>query len=48
MQKLKEFALNAQASEEEKNKIALLGGFTLYVLFINLFLSLLNLFGSRD
>jgi len=48
MQKLKEYAQNAQASEDEKNKMALLGGFTLYVLFINLFLSLLNLFGSRD
>ena len=48
MQKLKEFAFNAQASEEEKNKMALLGGFTLYVLFVNLFLMLLNLFGSRD
>ena len=48
MQKLKEYALNAQATEEEKNKMALLGGFTLYVLFINLFLSLLNLFGSRE
>ncbi len=48
MQKLKEFAFNAQASEEEKNKMALLGGFTLYVLFVNLFVMLLNLFGSRD
>ena len=48
MQKLKEFAQNAQASEDQKNKMALIGGFTLYVLFINLFLSLLSLFGNRD
>lgn len=48
MQKLKEFAFNAQATEDQKNKMALLGGFTLYVLFINLFLSLLRLFGGRD
>jgi len=48
MQQLKQYALNAQATEEQKNKMALLGGFTLYVLFINLFLSLLNLFGDRE
>lgn len=34
MQQLKQYALNSMDSEEEKNKIALLGGFTLYVLFI--------------
>ena len=48
MQKLKEYAFNAQATEDQKNKMALLGGFTLYVLFINLFLSLLRLFGGRE
>lgn len=48
MQRLKQFAYDAQLSEEQKNKLALLGGFTLYVLFINLFLSLLRLFGERE
>lgn len=48
MQQLKAFAHDAQQSEENKNKMALIGGFTLYVLFINLFLSLLRLFGDRN
>jgi FtsH-binding integral membrane protein len=48
MQKLKELAQNAQLNNEQKNKIALIGGLTLYVLFINLFLSLLRILGGRD
>ena len=48
MQQLKRFAHDSEVSADNKNKMALLGGFTLYVLFINLFLSLLSLFGSRD
>lgn len=48
MQQLKKFAHDSEISAEDKNKLALLGGFTLYVLFVNLFLSLLRLFGSRD
>lgn len=48
MQQLKAFAHLTTVSSEDKNKMALMGGFTLYVLFINLFLSLLRLFGSRD
>lgn len=48
MQQLKKFAHDSEISADDKNKLALLGGFTLYILFINLFLSLLNLFGSRD
>jgi len=48
MQQLKKYAYDAQLTEEQKNKLALLGGFTLYVLFINLFLSLLRLFGDRN
>ncbi len=48
MQRLKQLAYNSQLSEDQRNKLALDGGFTLYVLFINLFLSLLRLFGSRD
>lgn len=48
MQQLKRFAHDSEISADNKNKLALLGGFTLYVLFINLFLSLLSLFGNRD
>ncbi len=48
MQQLKKFAHDSELSDDDKNKLALLGGFTLYVLFVNLFLSLLRLFGSRD
>jgi FtsH-binding integral membrane protein len=48
MQQLKKFAHDSEISADNKNKLALLGGFTLYVLFVNLFLSLLRLFGSRD
>jgi hypothetical protein len=48
MQQLKRFAHDTSLDESSKNKMALLGGFTLYILFVNLFLSLLQLFGSRD
>lgn len=47
MQKLKEFAQESGEDEEHKTKMALIGGFMLYVTFINLFMSLLRLFGSR-
>ena len=48
MQQLKQYALESDSSADEKNKMAMLGGFTLYILFINLFLSLLRLFGERE
>jgi uncharacterized protein len=48
MQQLKKLAHDSEISADDKNKLALLGGFTLYVLFINLFLSLLRLFGDRN
>jgi uncharacterized protein len=48
MQRLKQFAHDSELSADQKNKLALLGGFTLYVLFVNLFLSLLRLFGNRN
>jgi hypothetical protein len=48
MQQLKEVAFNLSIPESERNKLALLGGFNLYVLFVNLFLSLLRLLGDRD
>jgi FtsH-binding integral membrane protein len=48
MQELKKLAQNAQLNDEQKNKTALIGGLTLYILFINLFLSLLRIMGGRD
>ena len=48
MQRLKALALDASISGEDKRKLTLIGGLTLYILFINLFLSLLNLLGGRD
>lgn len=48
MQQLKAVAFNTAIPEEERNKAALIGGLQLYILFVNLFLSLLRLIGSRD
>jgi|694.fasta_scaffold130622_4 hypothetical protein len=48
MQMLKELAQNAELEGEQRNKLALFGGLSLYITFINLFLTLLRLFGSRD
>lgn len=48
MQQLKMIAQTPEISEEERNKLALIGGLQLYILFINLFLSLLRILGSRD
>ncbi len=48
MQQLKEVSNNPDLSEMDRNKLALIGGLTLYILFINLFLTLLRLLGSRD
>lgn len=48
MQKLKYIATDPQYAGEEKKKLAPIGGLTLYILFINLFLSLLRVFGGRD
>jgi FtsH-binding integral membrane protein len=48
MQMLKELAHNAEMDAEQRNKMALFGGLSLYITFINLFLTLLRLFGSRD
>ena len=47
MQRLKSVAQDETLSGLEKNKLALVGGLQLYILFVNLFLSLLNLLG-RD
>ena len=48
MQALKKMVQNNQMSQAEKSKMALIGGLQLYILFINLFLSLLRIFGGRD
>jgi FtsH-binding integral membrane protein len=48
MQQLKILAQNPDFSEEEKNKIALIGGLQLYILFVNLFVTLLRLMVGRD
>lgn len=47
MQKLKSDSQDMSLSGIERNKLALVGGLILYILFINLFLSLLRLLG-RD
>ena len=48
MQALKKMVQSNQISLAEKSKIALIGGLQLYILFINLFLSLLRILGGRD
>lgn len=47
MQKLKNVAQDPMLSGLEKNKLAVVGGLQLYILFVNLFMSLLSLLG-RD
>ena len=48
MQQLKRVAFSSEFNEETKNKLALIGGMQLYILFVNLFLTLLRLLGNRD
>lgn len=48
MQQLKSVAGNSMLDGVERDKLALVGGLNLYILFVNLFLSLLRLFGNRD
>ncbi|MFM6934490.1 MAG: Bax inhibitor-1/YccA family protein [Flavobacteriales bacterium] len=48
MQMLKELAHNAEIEGESRQKLALFGGLSLYITFVNLFLTLLRLFGNRD
>lgn len=47
VQKLKEIGSTTEAGTEATAKISILGALTLYLDFINLFLALLRLFGSR-
>ncbi len=48
MQQLKGVSKNQELSGLDRSKLALVGGLQLYILFINLFLSLLRLTGGRD
>ncbi len=48
MQQLKAVSMQPDLSEEDRNKLSLIGGLQLYILFVNLFLSLLRILGSRD
>ena len=48
MQKLKSIANDPNIADEDRKKTSLMGGLTLYILFVNLFLSLLHLLGGRD
>lgn len=47
-QKIKKMLYGAEYADESYQKLALLGSLTLYLDFINLFLYLLRIFGSRD
>lgn len=48
MQQLKTVAQDESLSGIDRSKLSLIGGLQLYILFVNLFLSLLRLLGSRD
>ena len=48
MQQLKQISQEPGLEDVQRNKLALIGGLMLYILFINLFLTLLRLFGGRD
>jgi FtsH-binding integral membrane protein len=48
MQQLKAVSMQSDLCEEDRNKLSLIGGLQLYILFVNLFLSLLRILGSRD
>ena len=48
MQQLKDIAKNESLTSLDRSKLALVGGLQLYILFVNLFLSVLRLIGGRD
>jgi FtsH-binding integral membrane protein len=48
MQQLKNMSQDSDLSALDRNKLSLVGGLMLYILFINLFLSLLRIMGSRE
>jgi uncharacterized protein len=47
MQKLKGVSQDTSLSGIDRNKLALVGGLMLYIMFVNLFLSLLRLLGRE-
>ncbi|MFA7274569.1 MAG: Bax inhibitor-1/YccA family protein [Crocinitomicaceae bacterium] len=48
MQQLKDMSSDTDLSGLDRSKLAIVGGLILYITFINLFLSLLRIMGSRD
>ncbi|MBI1835998.1 MAG: Bax inhibitor-1/YccA family protein [Flavobacteriia bacterium] len=48
MQQLKSVSKDTTLSEVDRSKLSLIGGLQLYILFVNLFLTLLRLLGNRD
>lgn len=48
MQTLKNVSQDNSLSELDRSKLSLIGGLQLYILFVNLFLSLLRILGNRD
>lgn len=48
MQQLKHISEDSTLSGLDRSKLSLIGGLQLYILFVNLFLSLLRIMGSRD
>ena len=48
MQQLKGMSEDSSLSGLDRSKLSLIGGLQLYILFVNLFLSLLRILGSRD
>jgi uncharacterized protein len=48
MQKLKDMSSDTDLSGLDRSKLAIVGGLILYITFINLFMSLLRIMGSRD
>ncbi|MBL7899292.1 MAG: Bax inhibitor-1 family protein, partial [Crocinitomicaceae bacterium] len=47
MQRMKSYAGNPALAGEDRKKQELLGGLSLYILFINLFMSILRFVGDR-
>jgi FtsH-binding integral membrane protein len=48
MQRMKSIAANPALTGDERKKQELMGGLTLYILFINLFMSILRFVGDRN
>jgi hypothetical protein len=48
MQNLKHISREPGYSELDRKKLAIIGGLRLYIMFVNLFMVMLRLFGSRD